>query len=68
MIKPLIDIAPDVPVGKIKTFGPLEPKYEIKGRGRLAPNNDWLVPIRLVESGEETEYSYARLQRDPDAS
>jgi hypothetical protein len=68
MIKPLVDIQPNPPVGKIKTFGPLGPKYEIKGRGRLASNNDWLVPIRLVDSGEETEYSYARLQQDPDAS
>ncbi len=67
MIKPLVDIEPNPPVGRIKTFGPCGPKYEIRGRGRPAANNEWLVPIRLVESGEEAEYSFARLQRDPDA-
>jgi hypothetical protein len=67
MIKPLIDLAPPVPVGHFKTFGPLGPKYEIVGRGRQGPNSEWIVPIRLVESGEQAEYSYARLQQDPDA-
>jgi len=68
MIKPLIDAAPDVPVGRIKIFGPLGPKYKIAGQGRIGAIREWLVPIRLVDSGEETEYSYARLQQDPDAS
>jgi hypothetical protein len=58
---------PVLPVGKIKTFGPLGPKYEIAGNGHLSENGDWLVPIRVIESGEELDYRYSRLILDPDA-
>ena len=67
VIKPLIDLDTPVPVGRFKTFGPLGPKYEIVGAKYQGPNEEWLVPIRLVDSGEQTEYSHARLQQDPDA-
>ncbi len=67
MIRPLIDPAPVVPLGRFKTFGPLGPKYEIVGTGRQGPNKEWLVPIRLVDSGEQMEYRYSRVQQDPDA-
>jgi hypothetical protein len=58
---------PVLPIGKIKTFGTLGPKYEIMGSGHPAENGDWLVPIRVVESGEELDYRYSRLILDPDA-
>lgn len=58
---------PVLPIGKIKTFGMLGPKYEIMGNGHPSKNGDWLVPIRVVESGEQLEYRYSRLILDPDA-
>jgi hypothetical protein len=58
---------PYVPVGKIKSFGPLGPKYEIGQLLRQLPDGDWMVGITLVESGEPTEYRLARLIHDPDA-
>jgi len=58
---------PILPIGKIKTFGASGPKYEVMGSGRASENGEWLVPIRVVESGEELEYRYSRLMLDPDA-
>ncbi len=58
---------PVLAVGKIKTFGALGPKYEIMGRGHAAANGEWLVPIRVIESGEELDYRYSRLKLDPEA-
>jgi len=63
----VITHAPVLPLGKIKTFGMLGPKYEIQGNGHPSENGDCLVPIRVVESGEELEYRYSRLVLDPDA-
>ena len=58
---------PVLPIGRIKTFGAMGPKYEIMGNGQPSKNGDWLVPIKVVESGEELEYRYSRLMLDPDA-
>ena len=58
---------PFVPVGKIKSFGPLGPRYEIGPLLRTLPDGDWMVAITLVESGEKTEYRLAHLIEDPDA-
>jgi hypothetical protein len=59
--------APILPIGKIKTFGVHGPKYEIMGTGHRSENGDWLVPIKVIESGEELDYRYSRLSLDPDA-
>ncbi len=56
-----------IPVGKIKTLGVLGPKYQVGEPIRTMEDGDILVRIKLVESGEETEYRYSRLQNDPDA-
>lgn len=54
-------------IGNIKTFGTIGPKYEIcKALQKIEPN-DWMLKIRLVESGEETEYPYSKAIIDPEA-
>jgi len=60
-------MTPIVPIGKIKTFGANGPKYEITGSGHPSNDGEWLVPIRVIESGEELEYRYSRLRLDPEA-
>ena len=59
--------APPLPIGKVKTFGISGPKYQVAGKGRPSAEGEWLVPIRVVESGEELEYRYSRFILDPDA-
>jgi hypothetical protein len=58
---------PNVRIGQIKSFGALGPKYEVAGNGRRSDKGEWLVPIRVVESGEELEYRYSRFSQDPEA-
>jgi hypothetical protein len=59
---------PILPVGRIKQFGPLGPKYEIRSGARQSSSGQWVVPIRLVETGEQVEYDYSHLLQDPDAA
>ena len=58
---------PTVPVGKIKSFGPFGPKYEVGTALRQLDDGDWLVRVTLVESGELAEYRLSRLADDPEA-
>ncbi len=58
---------PDVQIGRIKSFGVRGPKYAVTGAGRISETGEWLVPIRVMESGEEVEYRYSRFTQDPDA-
>ena len=67
MIKSLLTTTPDVPIGKIKTFGMNGPSYKVIGHGRSSGDGEWLVPIRVLESGEELDYRYSRLLLDPEA-
>ncbi len=53
--------------GEIKSFGVFGPKYEVGQPLRQLADGDWMVRIKLLESGEETEYSYAHLLNDPEA-
>jgi hypothetical protein len=57
---------PDLCIGQIRTFGTEGPKYEVVGNGHPSKNGDWLIPIRVVESGEELEYPYTQLALDPE--
>lgn len=60
-------VAPlSIQIGKIKTLGPFGPKYEVLEPLR-AMNGDWLVKIRLIETGEETEYRLSHIDQDPEA-
>lgn len=58
---------PLVPIGRIKSFGAFGPKYEVGQPIRRLNDGDWMVNIRMVETGEQAEYRYTRLLNDPDA-
>jgi hypothetical protein len=58
---------PNVQIGLVKSFGAFGPKYEVTGNGRRSHEGEWLIPIRVVESGEELEYRYSRFSQDPEA-
>lgn len=60
-------IPPSIPVGKIKCFGSLGPKYEVGQALRQLEDGDWLVEVTLVETGEKAEYRLTRLSDDPEA-
>ena len=59
--------SPALVQGKIKSFGVFGPKYEVGEPLRKLADGDWMVRIKLVESGEETEYCYSHLLNDPEA-
>jgi len=58
---------PAVPIGKIKSFGAFGPKYEVGQPLRQLGDGDWMVQIKMVETGEEAEYRYTHLLDDPEA-
>lgn len=58
---------PDVPVGKIKTFGLFGPKYEVVKATRHLDDGDWMVEIFLLETGEKAEYRLTHVNDDPEA-
>ncbi len=58
---------PAVPVGKIKTFGPVGPRYEVGKPLRQLPDGDWVIAIHLVESDEDAEYKLNNMLEDPEA-
>jgi hypothetical protein len=58
---------PSVPVGKIKSFGPFGPKYEVGKPLRQLDDGDWMVEVTMVETAEKAEYRLTRLADDPDA-
>lgn len=63
----LINNAPKIPVGMIKTFGPFGPKYEVREATRYLENGDWMLRIIMVETGETAEYRYSKMVDDPEA-
>jgi hypothetical protein len=58
---------PSVPVGKIKSFGAFGPKYEVGQPLRQLEDGDWMVEVKMVETGECSEYRLSRLLDDPEA-
>jgi hypothetical protein len=58
---------PRVPVGRVKTFGLLGPKYQVGEPTRQLDDGDWLVKVTIVETGETVEYRWSRLSDDPRA-
>lgn len=58
---------PVISSGKIRTFGPIGPKYEVGEPLRRLDDGDWLFEVTLVESGEKTEYRFTHIQDDPEA-
>ena len=59
--------SPPVPLGKIKSFGPFGPKYEVGPVVRPLDDGDWMVEITMVETGEKAEYRWTHLREDPEA-
>jgi hypothetical protein len=58
---------PSIPVGKIKSFGAFGPKYEVGQVVRPLEGGDWLVEVKMVETGEKAEYLLTHLLDDPEA-
>jgi hypothetical protein len=58
---------PSIPVGKIKSFGAFGPKYEVGHALRRSDDGDWLVEVKMVETGETAEYRLTHLLDDPEA-
>lgn len=63
-----VDVPPSVPVGKIKSFGPFGPKYEVGKALRELPNGDWMIEVTMIETGERAEYPMTNMQDDPEAN
>ena len=40
---------PNVPVGKIKSFGPVGPKYEVGQALRQLDDGDWMIEVNMIE-------------------
>ncbi len=61
-------VAPStIPVGKIKSFGPLGPKYQVGQALRQQDDGDWMIEITMIETGEKAEYRWTHMCDDPEA-
>ena len=60
-------VAPSLHIGKIKSFGAFGPKYEVGRALRPLEDGDWLVEVKMVETGETAEYRMSHLFDDPEA-
>ena len=58
---------PFVPTGKIKSFGAFGPKYEVGRPLRQLEDGDWMVEVKMLETGESAEYRLTHVQDDPEA-
>jgi hypothetical protein len=56
-----------VPQGTIKSFGAFGPKYEVREPLRPLADGDWMIKIKLLDSGETVEYRRCHLLNDPQA-
>jgi hypothetical protein len=59
---------PPIPVGTIKSFGAVGPKYKVGQPLRQLDDGDWMVEVELVETGETAEYRLTNVNHDPAAS
>jgi len=59
---------PVIPTGKFKSFGELGPKYEVGSVVRQIEDNDWLVEITLIETGEKAEIKLSQINSAPEAA
>jgi hypothetical protein len=59
--------APEI-IGTYKTFGPFGPAYQVVAPIRPLGDGDWLMEVRLLETGEDVEYRYTHLVDDPKAA
>jgi hypothetical protein len=54
-------------VGAVKTFGRFGPAYEVLGPAGRSPEGKDLVMIRVLRTGETTEYEADAMTNDPGA-
>jgi hypothetical protein len=62
-----INTPPPIPVGKIKSFGALGSKYEVGPALRQLDNGEWMIEVKMIETGETSEYRMTRMMNDPEA-
>jgi Family of unknown function (DUF5397) len=58
----------DVPVGMIKTFGPVGPKYIVGPVTASLPDGDWEIEVTVLETGEVSPYRLSWMNDDPVAA
>ena len=58
---------PAPPVGAIKSFGPFGAKYIVGEAIHKLDDDDWMVEVVLIETGERAEYRLSRIYGDPEA-
>jgi len=52
-------------VGSWRRFGSLGPVYQVLSEGAPSPSGDKRMRIRVLESGEELDYSLDKIAADP---
>ena len=52
-------------VGTVRRFGLVGPPYEVIGPAPVSTGGEPRMRIRLIESGEETDYALTQLLADP---
>lgn len=57
-------IEPQTLVGTCRRFGPVGPVYQIISAGQ-ASENDQIMRVRILETGEETDYRLSSIIDDP---
>jgi len=52
-------------IGTWRRFGIVGPVYEIIGQDKVLDNGDWLMRVRVLETGEEVCYRLKDILDDP---
>ena len=52
-------------IGTWRRFGIVGPVYEIIGQDKALENGDWLMRVRVLETGEEVGYKLTDILDDP---
>ena len=52
-------------LGQFRQFGKFGPTYKVVCPIRRLDKGDWLLLIEVTETGEEVEYRYSEMKRDP---
>ena len=68
MHAPIPSQPPHIPLGHIKSFGPIGPKYEVGQLIRPLDDGDWLVEVTMIETGKKEAYRWTQMKNDPEAA
>ena len=52
-------------IGTWRRFGVVGPVYEIIGQDKALENGDWMMRVRVLETGEEVCYQLRDILDDP---